>query len=946
MKKLLTLLFALVAAMSVIGAGCTIAGSSTNPEDLENAKVYLEQLYKNQSETTASDYTLHAQVNVGGIMYKVVWTSSDTENVVIGTEVDDNGKIAVDINEETSVEIHYVLTARIYDANQNYLETSFNRVIPAYSLTSWEDYLAAEDGATLTIKGIVTSIWGKSLGNTYNGMYVQDLENKGGYYIYSLKSDASAEGVKAGMTVSVTGTYIKSYVELKDASCTVLDSTIKTVEPTDYTEIFKNATALTDDALLNKQTLLVTIKGVELQPQSEADVSGNYYRFKLGNLSSYVRISSSVCPMSKEEQAQFKADFAANVGNKADVTGIVSVYNGAFYLVPAGAGAYSNYQVVTKTDAEKVATELDGAFLSKTVFTEAENITLPVVKTYTDDVTFAWASDSEYAVIENGELKITMPSANTTVKITLTATCGEATQTKEFTVTLQNMKLNHAGTEADPFDCADTLAILNSLASGETYSDESGAAIMVYIKGYVVVEGTAGNFQSKFYLGATKDTAQADAVYVYSANYSDAVKSIKTGDLVVVKGFLMDYKGTKEVGQAKVDGTTVFPTLVSTDAQQGGGETPTPDPEPDPDPEEPTTSHAGTEEDPFDCKDAATIMNALESGKTYSDETGAAKLVYIKGYVVDAGSYSTQYKNQNRFYLADSVDAESRVLVFRANYADGVSEITLGELVVVKGFLMDYNGTKEVSFSGKENAYIVSKTAATQEDLAKLVFATLSVKATLNEDYTLPTSTLTTIEWSVKEGTAITIEGGVAKVTRGSADAQVVLVAKIGEMTKEFTVTVLKADENPGETKTITFKLGNDVTENPAHSDGDKTAVTTYTETVDGVTLTITSGTNLYQNATDEKGNGCLKLGTSSKAGSFKITSIPAGVKSIKIYVAAYKAKTATVTANGEATKLTKQSNNGEYDVIEVLIAEGTTEVTFEVSSGYRAMVNAIEFVY
>lgn len=945
MKKLLTLLFALVAAMSVIGAGCTIAGSSTNPEDLENAKVYLEQLYKNQSETTASDYTLHAQVNVGGIMYKVVWTSSDTENVVIGTEVDENGKIAVDINEETSVEIHYVLTARIYDANQNYLETSFNRVIPAYSLTSWEDYLAAEDGATLTIKGIVTSIWGKSLGNTYNGMYVQDLENKGGYYIYGLTSDASAEGVKAGMTVSVTGTYVKKYVELKDASCTVLDSTIKTVEPADYTEIFKNATALTDTALLNKQTFLVTIKGVELQPQSEADVSGNYYRFKLGNLSSYVRISSSVCPMSKEEQEQFKADFAANVGNKADVTGIVSVYNGAFYLVPAGAGAYSNYQVVTKTDAEKVATELDGAFLSKTVFTEAENITLPVVKTYTDDVTFAWASDSEYAVIENGELKITMPSANTTVKITLTATCGEATQTKEFTVTLQNMKLNHAGTEEDPFDCADTLAILNSLASGETYSDESGAAIMVYIKGYVVVEGTAGNFQSKFYLGATKDTAQADAVYVYSANYSDAVKSIKTGDLVVVKGFLMDYKGTKEVGQAKVDGTTVFPTLVSTDAQQGGGETPTPDPEPDPDPEEPTTSHAGTEADPFDCKDAATIMNALESGKTYSDETGAAKLVYIKGYVVDAGSYSTQYKNQNRFYLADSVDAESRVLVFRANYADGVSEITLGELVVVKGFLMDYNGTKEVSYSGKENAYIVSKTAATQEDLAKLVFATLSVKATLNEDYTLPTSTLTTIEWSVKEGTAITIEGGVAKVTRGSADAQVVLVAKIGEMTKEFTVTVLKADENPGtETKTITFKLGNDVTENPAHQDG--SSKTEYTETVDGVTLTISGGVQFYTGVTDAKGNGCVRLGSSKKAGSFKITSIPAGVKSIKIYVAGYKANAATVTANGEATKLTKQSNNGEYEAIEVLIAEDTTEVTIEVASNNRIMINAIEFVY
>lgn len=89
-----------------------------------------------------------------------------------------------------------------------------------------------------------------------------------------------------------------------------------------------------------------------------------------------------------------------------------------------------------------------------------------------------------------------------------------------------------------------------------------------------------------------------------------------------------------------------------------------------------------------------------------------------------------------------------------------------------------------------------------------------------------------------------------------------------------------------------------------------------------------------------------MKLGTGKKPGSFTITGIPAGVKKVVIYVAAYKANTASVKANGEVTELTKQSDNGEYDVIEVLIAEDTTEVTFEVSSGNRAMVNTIEFVF
>ena len=936
----------------MIGAGCQLAGSSgentnTTQEDVDGAKDVLESQYNGDDKiVTAGNYTLTAQVPYDGNFFKVTW-SANTDKVSIGTAVDNNITVTVT---KTAEVVDYVLTATVSDNNGHTAVATFNRKIPAYVLKTWEEYAAATKGDVFSIEGIVTSIWSKSLNNKFNGMYVQDATNVGGYYIYGLTSDAYADGVRVGMTVSVTGTFdlYSGTYELKDASCEILDKTIKSVEPTDYTEIFQNATSLKDATLIAKQALLVKLTGVELQPQTADDISNGYYRFKLGNLSSYVRISSSVCPMTEEEQAQFKADFTANVGNKADAVGILSLFNGEFYLVPAGAGAYSNYQVITKTDKEKVETELTGAFLSKTVFTEDETITLPTVKTY-NDVTFTWASDSANAVVENGELKITMASTTTTATVTLTVKCGEVEQTKTFTLTLQNMTLNHAGTEADPYDCADTLAILNSLAKGETYKDEAGNPKAVWIKGYVVVEGTAGNFQSKFYLGATKDTAQADAVYVFSANYTDAVKSIKLGDCIVVKGYLMDYNGTKEVSRVKQsDGTYLNVEIVSSDAEQGGGETP----DPKPNPEEPTTSHAGTAEDPYSCADALTVLDSLASG-TYYMADGAAKAVYIKGYVLDPGTYNSQFGNQNKIYIADAVDSDVKLYVYRAYFSNDITTIAQGDLIIVKGYLTNSTYGKQVSYYDTENAYIVSKTEATQEDLAKLVLAGLTVKTTLDADYTLPTSTLATIVWSVKEeSAALTIENGVAKVTRGTADAQVVLVAKIGEMTKEFTVTVVKADsgENPGETKTVTFNLGKDDTSikdtknNLVHGDGK--SASTYTEEVGDVTLTISSGTNFYTGATDEKGNGCLKLGTGKKPGSFTITGIPAGVKKVVIYVAAYKAKTASVKANGEETKLTKQSDNGEYDVIEVLIAEGTTEVTFEVSSGNRAMVNTIEFVY
>ena len=80
------------------------------------------------------------------------------------------------------------------------------------------------------------------------------------------------------------------------------------------------------------------------------------------------------------------------------------------------------------------------------------------------------------------------------------------------------------------------------------------------------------------------------------------------------------------------------------------------------------------------------------------------------------------------------------------------------------------------------------------------------------------------------------------------------------------------------------------------------------------------------------------KLGTGSKAGSFSFT-VDGTVTKVKIYIAGYKAKTAKI--NG--TALTKFSDNGEYDVIEIDTSTNKT-VTIEVTSGYRAMVNTIEF--
>lgn len=137
-----------------------------------------------------------------------------------------------------------------------------------------------------------------------------------------------------------------------------------------------------------------------------------------------------------------------------------------------------------------------------------------------------------------------------------------------------------------------------------------------------------------------------------------------------------------------------------------------------------------------------------------------------------------------------------------------------------------------------------------------------------------------------------------------------------------------------------TFALGdNGVAE---HFDGK--SASTYEETVSSYKLNISAGSNFYTGARDAQGNSCFKLGTGKKAGSFTIT-VPAGVKKVAIYVGGYKTTAAKYTVNGgTAATTTKNSNNGEYDVITIDVPENGI-ITFEtVSGGFRAMINTIEF--
>ena len=139
---------------------------------------------------------------------------------------------------------------------------------------------------------------------------------------------------------------------------------------------------------------------------------------------------------------------------------------------------------------------------------------------------------------------------------------------------------------------------------------------------------------------------------------------------------------------------------------------------------------------------------------------------------------------------------------------------------------------------------------------------------------------------------------------------------------------------------TITFEFGENGT--ASHSDGSDLGTSASYE-ADGYTLSITDASKVYKNARDAQGNSALKLGTGSVAGSFTFT-VPNDITKVIINAAKYKKNAATVAVNGNSTALTKNSDDGEYDEIEIDTTTNKT-ITFAVTSGYRCMINSIVFV-
>ena len=302
-----------------------------------------------------------------------------------------------------------------------------------------------------------------------------------------------------------------------------------------------------------------------------------------------------------------------------------------------------------------------------------------------------------------------------------------------------------------------------------------------------------------------------------------------------------------------------------------------------------------------------TIEQALKIAKMQAHNTYTTQKYYITGVVTNV--YNTTYGN---FYIKD---AEGNELCIYGLYKDSVRYDAMtykpveGDEVTVYGPLGAYNTTYQM-----KNAELDDVVAHEHDYKSDVTEA-----GCLTEGYTTHTCTICANSYTDSKVEALghTTDNGVCERCGSEITGDAPAIGTLA-----------------------TFEFG--ANGSASHVDGTDLG-TSKSYTVGSYELKLTSISKVYGPAYDAKGNSCIKLGTSKLVGSFTFT-VPENVTEVVIYVAKYKSNSTKIAINGTNYTLTKNSNDGAYDMI-VIDTTTTKTITFAtVASTYRCMINTIVF--
>ena len=278
------------------------------------------------------------------------------------------------------------------------------------------------------------------------------------------------------------------------------------------------------------------------------------------------------------------------------------------------------------------------------------------------------------------------------------------TQLKSIVVTL-----GEGGGEVTPpapveenITVASALAIIATLDDGKTTSETYN------VKGVVVGDpdfqrNNSGNLYGNVNFTMGDNASDTNLLTVFRAKYfgnvsftEETISELKAGDEVILSGKLQKYVK---------DGVTT-PELTQGAFTSINGKTG------DDTPVDPITlTGDGTLENPYTAKDATAVATQLGSGNTTTES------YYIKGKVSKITYlFSAQYGTATFFISADGSETDqfqiySTYYLANRAWADGDTQIALGDEVIVYGKITNYQGTPETA---SKQSYIYSLNGVTE----------------------------------------------------------------------------------------------------------------------------------------------------------------------------------------------------------------------------------------
>ena len=620
------------------GSDNTDTSTGSQPdEDLAAAYDYVKLTYKTLNVTAAS-FEVMKNAPIGDKIFNISW-STDNDAITI-TESEDGTSYVVNVPELGDTAINYTLKFSIENDKGEKKMGSFNLTVPVFSVNTHDQYVAAEDGEALIVQGIVTGIMAKTHNTSTKeeSLYLQDLSGNGGYYVYNSKTDLT--NINVGMTVEVRGEK-KNYngtFELVNADVIVIDETIKTVTPVDFTDAVIGAASLDDKSLTNLNGMLVTIKGVTLLQYSE---SNGYHNFEIGNHKTYFRISTSSNCITEDDGRTLTSTFNNNFYNAADVTGIIAVYNSNMYLMPVSKDALTNIVAQEKPDDVQVDITLDNTTVPGMIQV-AGDTTLPTTFSSLVGVSISWelVDGAGVATLNGATLTVRVPEEAKTVKLTATVTSGEVSKTKDYEIAVKpisTITIEEANNIGDPM-------------ASNNYTDE-----IYYITG--IVESVANDTYGNLYL---VDESGEFRIYIYGlydstgkVRYDKMDPKPLKGDTITVLSSVGKYNTDVQLKNAKVVEHTVHP-------DNEGAVVP-------------------------DDYTEMTITEALAA----EDNTK----VKVSGTVISIdGVWNENFGNMN-VTIADADGNE--LYIYRVT-----TKVEVGDIITVKGTLTTYNDKKQIGQGG------------------------------------------------------------------------------------------------------------------------------------------------------------------------------------------------------------------------------------------------------